>query len=98
MTDKQRLTALANDVAPLLDGTTEPIKAIIAENDVVFGVWQDASESDGVGIHVIKGQTRLSAIASGHVAKDLKVGAIPCACQEQAIACQETLGEKVWGS
>jgi hypothetical protein len=42
-----------------------PVKRIIAENDLVFGVWPDLAEPDGIGVHIIKGKRRLRSIASG---------------------------------
>jgi hypothetical protein len=31
------------------------LKTIVADAEVVIGIWQDASEPSGVGLHVIKG-------------------------------------------
>ena len=38
------------------------VKTVIADNDIVFGIWQDASESNGVGVLVIKGNRELQAV------------------------------------
>jgi hypothetical protein len=82
-----------------------PVKRIIAENDLVFGVWPDLAEPDGIGVHIIKGKRRLRSIASGadptpggtvrlkRAAEKMRVSAVPCDCAEQAIAAQQTLGE-----
>jgi hypothetical protein len=103
--DKSAIVDLANESRALMDGTIEPVKRIIEENEVVFGVWQDDDEPDGVGILLIKGQRRLGALAeSGKPAPTgaerltlpaavMKVSAIPCLCLEQAEAARLTLGE-----
>lgn len=94
--DRSKIVAMANEFRHRMDGTTEPIKEAMAENDIVFGVWQDATEPDGVGIHVIKGHRRVVEIASGTAAAEVKVTAIPCECAEQAVAAQRILGEPDW--
>jgi hypothetical protein len=103
---KKQIVELANAAIPLLDGTTRPMKKILDEHEVVWGVWQDPAEPDGVGMLLIKGHRRLAAIASrADPAPDgttpirqgggemLKVGAIPFNSFEHAVAAQEVLGE-----
>src|SRR3546814_721255 len=64
--DKMKAAAVeaANKVVGFLDGTMAPISKIMAENEVVFAVWQDAREDDGVGIKLVKGRKRLEALAA----------------------------------
>ncbi len=61
-----------------MDGTTDPVRRIIAANDVVWGVWNDPKEPHGVGLYLIKGRRRIQAIecADGF---------------EQAVACRKAL-------
>ena len=53
------LVDMANANNARMDGTIRPVLELIAENDVVFGVWPDASEPGGVGLLVVKGANRL---------------------------------------
>jgi len=38
------IVELANNNESRIDGTTKPVRRILAENDIVFGVWQDPSK------------------------------------------------------
>ena len=45
------------------------VETIVADAEVVIGVWQDPSEPNGVGLHMIKGLWHLmTATASGEPA------------------------------
>ena len=101
---KSRLVDYANANKELMDGTTEPLKRILNENDLVFGVWMNVREPDGVGTTIIKGLNRLEAIAAsgkpapaGTVAfqppPDLRISAISCPSADHAEACRITLGD-----
>jgi hypothetical protein len=73
---------------------------ILADNEIVFGVWQDADEPNGIGVLLIKGKARLEAslrdvCASGVFVITTKVSAVPCACYEQALALQQAYGDKL---
>jgi hypothetical protein len=49
MIELAELVELANANRDRMDGTTDAVKEIFAENDVVFGIWQDPEEPHGVG-------------------------------------------------
>jgi len=54
------LTNIANHHGEIMRGMTEKaamdhVKSVIADNDIVFGIWEDESEANGVGVLVIKG-------------------------------------------
>jgi hypothetical protein len=84
---------MANANLGKLDGTTAPIREIIEGHDVVFGVWQDLTQPDGVDMLLIKGSRACrEVIASGSAAR-VKISAIPCECYEQAIAAQRAVGD-----
>jgi hypothetical protein len=68
----------ANANATLMDGSDDTVMKIIAENDVVWGVWQDATQRDGVGLHLIKGRHALK-ITPANSLQTIRVSAIPCA-------------------
>jgi hypothetical protein len=65
----------------------------VEKHDFVVAVWQDASERNGVGFRLIKGQQKLATIAKGS-AKIIGVVGLPCIDAEQAEALYQTAGEK----
>jgi hypothetical protein len=90
---KRRAVEMANANNDEMDGTMERVKRIIADNDVVFAVWQDQTEGDGVGMLIVKGQALLRrCIAEGAI--QARMSAIKCVCGEQAEALQRVCGER----
>ncbi len=73
--------AEANEIQ--MDGTTDPVRRIIAANDVVWGVWNDPKEPHGVGLYLIKGRRRIQAIAHG--AENAPAGTTPFTLGSQAV-------------
>jgi len=103
---RAEIIALAKENYRLLDGTTDPIKQIVRDNEIVFGVFPDPSSEDGAGLCIIKGNKRLASIAGGGSAPDgsfplfgpsgaqkVKIGAIPCGDYEQAVAARKVFGD-----
>jgi hypothetical protein len=99
------IVARANDNLHVMDGTTEPVRRILAGCELVFGVWQDLREPHGVGTSIIKGVRRLKAIAeSGErrfvagqqraISLQTKWSAIKCESAEQAAAARLVLGDR----
>jgi len=78
----------------LMDDTTAPVKALLAEADVVAGVWRDEHEPHGIGCLIIKGGKLLRQIATGQSAVPFSSDAILCEDHEQAVAVMDTLGER----
>jgi hypothetical protein len=70
------------------------VRQIIADNDVVVGVWQEPTARYKVGIHVIKGRQRLEAIMAARVAERLRSDAVPCIELEQAVAAEQVFDDK----
>ena len=66
------IVACANENAAVLDGSMAPIHGILDASDLVFCVWQDATEPDGVGMMIVKGKRRLEAI--GAASNPLPIG------------------------
>ena len=103
--DKHSIVEAANSNERLMDGTTAPVERLLAQNDVVFAVWQDGGAADGVSTLLLKGQKRLSAIASEVDAapagttrlergtQHLRWTAVKVLGPEMAIAARQTLGE-----
>lgn len=70
------------------------LETIVADAEVVIGIWQDASEPHSVGLHVIKGLWHLMTnTASGEPAR-VRVDAVPCIDREQAVAAGQRFGDK----
>ena len=57
-----QLVEMANANDAIMDGTMRPVMEMIAANDVVWGVWQDATEPGGVGLLIVKGANRMRQI------------------------------------
>lgn len=99
-----KIAHLANANRESLDGTTAPVKRIIAENELVFGIWTDPKEPLGVDTLIIKGERRLAAIAeSGKPSppgatkfappNGMKMSAVPCSSYEQAFVLRQAFGD-----
>lgn len=92
--DTKRIVEIANANEQLMDGTTEPVMRILAENDLVFACWQDPEAENGVSTMILKGYRRLAEIAApGGKAQPLRCSAVKVLSHEMAIAARETLGE-----
>lgn len=83
---KLRMVELANANNDQMSGSMEDIWQIIDQKEVVFALWQDAKEPDGVGMLIVKGATRVRQIAEGAAAAECAVSAIKCLDAEQAAA------------
>ena len=68
------------------------VTRIVNENDMVFGVWSDPDEPEGLGIQVIKGESLMPPLDGFELAEELSVAAIPCVGLEQAIAARDAWG------
>jgi hypothetical protein len=70
-------------------------REILDTRDIVFGLWQDPEEPDGVGRYVIKGKNLMREIlASGKGAK-VRMAAVACESPEHAIAAEQVFGDQV---
>jgi hypothetical protein len=101
---RRRMTDLANEHAKEMQGMTDKealqfVKRVINDAEVVWGVYQDATQPNGVGLHIIKGRRALSTISKSEqfVGKgfsfEMRFSAIRCDCLEQAIATEQVLGD-----
>ncbi|TIR21806.1 MAG: hypothetical protein E5X33_12130 [Mesorhizobium sp.] len=90
----ERLVNLANRAAPEIDETMASVRRVMAKGEVVFGVWQDKSQPFGVGVRCVKGHNRLREISQGTEAK-LRIVAIPCVEEAQAVALEQIEGDRV---
>jgi hypothetical protein len=101
---RRRMTDVANEHRKEMRGMSEKealqfVKRVISDAEIVWGVYQDATQPNGVGIHIIKGRRALSTIVGSEqfVGKDfafpIRMSAVPCDCLEQAVATEQVLGD-----
>ena len=88
---------MANDRQNRMRGMSDEaamqhVKNVVAANQIVIGVWQDATIPSGVGMHIIKGNRTLSAIIASGVPERTDF-AVPCPNYEQALAAEKVLGD-----
>jgi hypothetical protein len=88
---------LANENTARLDGTMQAVEDILAENELVFAVWQDRTKDTGISYIIIKGH----AIARDALAKQAdgfaKVSAIACPDADVAFRLQDAYGDQAEG-
>jgi hypothetical protein len=80
----EKLVRLYIAARDLMDGTTGPIRRLIDEGDVVYGVWPDAIKPHGVDYGVLKGGALLEK-GSGRVVVLLRETVVPCQSRDQAL-------------
>jgi hypothetical protein len=102
---RAKLLAAAEANQKLIEGNPDAVKQIIDSSALVFGVWRDPKETDGVGMAMIKGARRLRAVASSvesppagtarlrRRGATLKPNAILCQNAEHAYQLQLMFGE-----
>ena len=101
---RRRMTDVANEHTKEMRGMTEKealqfVNRVIDDAEIVWGVYQDATQPNGVGLHIIKGRRALSTIIeSGQFvgkgfAFEMRMSAVPCNGLEQAVATEQVLGD-----
>ena len=91
---KKQAVVVANEVGKTLTGDFAEVEKLVEANAVVFAVWPDAEEPDGVGLMIVKGQQRLRSIIANGRRDTVKFTAIPCIEAEQAMALKRVAGER----
>ena len=89
----KELVDMADENRELLDGTMGPVKRMFAAADIVWGVWRDSQEPNGVGLMLLKGQEKVKEIMESESDGELMEIAIPCESLEEAAGLQDELGE-----
>jgi len=89
------IVRLADRNEALMDGTTGPVREILASADVVFAVWQDRGAADGVSTLLLKGESRLQEIAAKKDTcpfdlHDIRWSAVKVLDFEMALAARDT--------
>ena len=80
----EKLVRLYIAARDLMDGTASPIRRLIDEGDVVYGVWPDAIKPHGIDYGVLKGGELLEK-DSGRVVVLLRESVVPCQSRDQAL-------------
>jgi hypothetical protein len=80
----EKLVTLYIDARDLMDGTADPIRRLIDEGDIVYGVWPDAIKPHGIDCGVLKGGELLET-GSGRVVVLLRETVVPCQNRDQAL-------------
>jgi hypothetical protein len=71
------------------------VKDVLVKNEIVFGVWQDSDEPNGFDMLVVKGNSVLRDVMAFDVTRiQVKTSAILCVEPEQAVALQQTHGDR----
>jgi hypothetical protein len=91
----KRMVDKANGNECLMDGTTRPVKKIIAEADIVLGIWQDQSKPRGIGYLFIKGADLLADVVAMGAPATYRWNAIKCVEAAQAEAARLMFGTKL---
>ena len=84
----ERLVEMAN-ASTFVDA--DDLKANIEAHDLFFGVFQDPTKPGGVGIYIIKGDTKIRHAPLAESGERVTVGAVSCRELEEAVAIRETL-------
>ena len=92
---KRNMVEFVNDHFPEFSDSAFLIRKILDDNDVVFGLWQDASEPDGVGMNVIKGKNLIREVVASRKAAKVRIAAVPCKSAEHALATEQVCGDQV---
>ena len=81
----EKLVRLYIAARDLMDGTAGPIRRLIDEGDVVYGVWPDAIKPHGIDYYgVLKGGELLEK-GSNRVVVLLRETVVPCQSRDQAL-------------
>ena len=70
------------------------LRDIIEKNDVVIGVFVDTSDSEGIGVCVIKGTREMQVVAMRGRPERLRIDAVPCDSLEQAVVAARLTGDR----
>jgi hypothetical protein len=92
MIDFEELRRLADQTRSFIQMSHDKARAlrvVVAEYDVVLGIFPSAAE--GIGLHVIKGEGLLRQIARSNSVGDYSHTAIAVHNREQAVALQQVL-------
>ena len=91
MTESEELRQLATQTRNFIRSSHDQawaLQAVVQAHDVVLGIFPD---TEGLGLHVIKGDAILREIASQDINADYSHTAIAVQNREQAVALQRLL-------
>jgi hypothetical protein len=90
--DFEELRSLADHIRHFIHTSQDQalaLRVVVSEHDVVLGIFPSVSE--GMGLHVIKGEELLRQIANTTATHDYTHTAIAVQNREQAVALQRAL-------
>lgn len=90
---KHRVVAMANASRALITSDFSTVRGIVDAAPLVFGVFQDATQPDGVGLLLVKGHALLREVVASGRTLPVDMAAVPCTCAEQAEALRLVAGE-----
>jgi hypothetical protein len=95
---KEQMVEIANRHQEAMQGMNSRaagayVRDAIANAPIMFGVYQDLGEPNGVGMHVIKGKRELQVSVASNETIQTRIDAVPCIELEQAIAAEQVLGD-----
>jgi hypothetical protein len=80
-------------IIPLSDlDRAQLMTRLVADSDMVFGVWPDVDEPERFGVQVIKGEGMMPPLEGFELPEEVTVAAIPCVGLEQALAARDAWG------
>jgi hypothetical protein len=97
-TFEDAMADIANKHIAEMQGMTEReaasyVKNIIDTATIAVGVYPDADEFNGIGLHIIKGNREMQVLVASEEAGKFLIDAIPCTELEQAVAAAEAFGD-----
>ena len=89
MAEALRLAILA---MPTDAERSDHLMKLVAESDMVFGVWPDPDRADGFGVQLIIGEDMTPPLVGFETKHDIRIAAIPCAGRDVAVVAREAWG------
>jgi hypothetical protein len=80
---KRDMVEFVNSHFPEYDDPAVSIREILDSSDVVFGLWQDPEEPDGVGMYVIKGKNLMREIVASDQPAKVVMTAVCHTCRKR---------------
>src|SRR4051812_40406013 len=71
---------------------SDHVMKLVAESEMVFGIWPDPETADGIGILIIKGDDIMPPLVGFKTSVEVHLAAIPCARRELAVEARREWG------
>ena len=90
---KARAVETANRLRSTIKGDFVEVRRLVDGHDLVFGVWRDPEEPNGVGMLIVKGHQLMRETIAAGAPLAMTWTAIPCVEGAQAEALRMVAGE-----